>query len=94
MLNGKNYTITKGNIMAHELIGLEAKALRTGAASARGLVVDETKNTIVLESNGAQKAFPKHECVFEFALGEEVAIVQGKDIMYSPENRVKALWRN
>ena len=56
MLKGKNYCITKENLMAHEMIGLEAKIVQSSDSSrlASGLVVDETKNTFVLESSGKE----------------------------------------
>lgn len=96
MLKGKNYCITKGNIMAHEMIGLEAKVVKSSDSTrlVQGLVVDETRNTFVFECNGSEKVVPKSECDFEFAIGDEKAIVHGGDILYAPEQRVKALWRN
>ena len=96
MLKGEKYCITKENIMAHEMIGLEVKIVQSSDASrlVSGLVVDETKNTFTIESSGKQVIAPKAECTFEFTLGNEQAVVLGSKILYAPEQRVRALWRN
>ncbi|MEK6958200.1 MAG: ribonuclease P protein component 1 [archaeon] len=97
MLKGENYCITAENIRAHEMIGLNAKVIGSAERSRIGLsgkIVDETRNTFVIESHGVEKIVPKAEAVFEFELGKEKVKVDGKDILYRPEARTKALWRN
>ena len=104
MMKGKNYEITPKNILGHEMIGLEVKV--AGASdSARigieGKIVDESKKTFTIvgkhaaAKQGAEKEFvlPKEECIFEFDLKGEKAIINGKDIMKRPEDRAKE-WRN
>lgn len=97
MLNGKNYQITKKNILAHEFIGLNA-VVSTSSDKSRngmqGLVIDETKSIIVLETKNGEKKIPKKEAMFEFVLGDEKAMVDGKKIVFRPEDRVKVFWRN
>ncbi|HZX20649.1 MAG TPA: ribonuclease P protein component 1 [archaeon] len=97
MLKTEHYCITPGNIMAHELIGLDVKVLRSTDQSRKGImgkVVDETKNVIIIETNGIEKKIPKNESEFEFMIGKEKAVVSGKKILYTPEQRAKVLWRN
>jgi ribonuclease P protein subunit POP4 len=92
MLEGKNYRITKENITAHELIGLNAK-ITGGTEKTRiglkGLIVDETKNLLVLETLKGEKSIPKKESEFEIELGSEKVAVKGKALLAKPEDRVK-----
>ncbi|MEW6328933.1 MAG: ribonuclease P protein component 1 [Candidatus Micrarchaeota archaeon] len=93
--------ITRENILIHELIGLRASVVRSACRNligAAGLVVDETKNMLVLEARGgAEKRIPKNSCVFRFELPEtrgkknETADVDGALICYAPENRPKKI---
>ena len=51
------------NLRKHELIGLEVEVLHAtdpSQAHVRGRVVDETRNTLVLEIQGDEKRIPKH----------------------------------
>ncbi len=97
MLKSGNYCISRENIMAHEMIGLEvrvAKSTDRGRQGVKGRVVDETKNVFVVENmEGAEMKVPKAECEFEFTLGSEKVLVDGRKILYAPAQRVKALWR-
>lgn len=97
MLKGKNYEITQKNIMSHELVGLGVQVVESTDKNKKGLkgiVVDETKNVLVIDNAGVEKKVPKKEAVFEFALGSEKAMVDGKKICFRPEDRVKVFWRS
>lgn len=92
MLKGKNYCISKENIGAHELIGLNATVSESPDKNKQGLkgrIIDETKNLLVLETINGLKQLPKKECVFEFEIENEKVLVQGKSILEKPENRIK-----
>ena len=96
MLKTEHYCITRANIAAHELIGLRVRITQSSDESRNGIsgtVVDETKNTLTIESSGKEILAPKAECEFEFELGDEWVFVEGKKIMHRPEMRLK-LWRN
>jgi ribonuclease P protein subunit POP4 len=87
-MKGKNYEINKENILNHEIIGLNVKIVESSdpkRKGEKGIIIDETKNTIILENN---KIIPKKECDFEFDLGEKI-IIKGKKIMKKPEDRIK-----
>lgn len=90
--------IDKNNIMIHELIGLEvevAKSTCRNLIGKRGRVVDETKNTIQIESNGITKTLSKRASTFRFYLPNGgSAEVEGKLIEYSPEDRPRRLMRH
>lgn len=96
MLKTEQYTITRENILAHELIGLEVSVSNSSDPNKKGIkgkVIDETKNVMVIESNGIEKVVPKAEAEFEFTLGKEKVKIKGDKILYKPEQRVKILWR-
>ncbi|VVC72152.1 Ribonuclease P protein component 1 [uncultured archaeon] len=90
--------ITPGNILVHELIGLEAEVVRCADREMEGMkgkVVDETKNTLVIESGGRERIIPKAHCVFRFALPDgRTAEVSGKLIALDPVERSKKLAQN
>jgi ribonuclease P protein subunit POP4 len=75
----------------HELIGLEVRVADASDPSHRGLrgrVVDETRNTLVLDVGGRELTIPKRGSVFLFQLDEEV-LIEGNRLLYRPEDRVK-----
>ncbi len=85
--------ITAKNIVRHELIGLRVKIVDSKNKSnvgEEGIVVDETRNTIIIEKNEKQKTFIKDQCVFSFELpsGEKVR-VDGNLLVGRPEDRIK-----
>lgn len=82
----------RGDLKRHELIGLEVEIVSSthkGYVGIRGRVVDETKRMLVIESGGADKKIPKGSCVFEFVDGGKRERVEGADIEFRPEDRVK-----
>jgi ribonuclease P protein subunit POP4 len=92
MIEGKCYRITKENILGHEMIGLKLKVIKSTdpkRIETKGIVVDETQNTFVIDSNNQKKVIPKKECEFEFDLNGEKVIVKGKEILKKSEDRVK-----
>lgn len=85
--------ITPENLIRHELIGLEAEVARSDNASQvgiRGLVVDETKNLIVIETPKGAKRIQKvgSEFIFTIPGGRKVK-VRGSLIAKRHEDRVK-----
>lgn len=92
MMEGKHYKIDAKNLAYHELIGLDVRVAESTSSERvgiKGKVVDETKNTLKLDTG---KILPKTECVFEFDINEKI-LLDGKTIMKRPEDRVKE-WRN
>jgi len=89
--------ITKDNVMLHELIGLGVEVVRSTdrkMAGMKGEVVDETRNTLVIEKGGVEKRLPKATSIFRFTLpnGEKVD-VDGRLIAVAPEDRTKKLMK-
>jgi ribonuclease P protein subunit POP4 len=90
--------ITPQNIHRHEFVGLKvevAQSNHAGYIGIKGLVVDETKNTIKIEDDqGREKVVPKKVEIFHFTLpdGDHVEI-DGKVISIRPENRIKKRYK-
>jgi len=85
--------ITPENLAVHELIGLKARVAESLSLPHRGIsgmVVDETKNTLVLRTKTGEKAVPKKGCVFAFVLpGGKKAMLSGGKIAFRPYDRPK-----
>jgi ribonuclease P protein subunit POP4 len=86
-------TITNETILAHEWIGLQVTIVESSDPCHRGLegiVRDETKNTIRIETRGRFLTIPKNSTTFLTTLpnGEKFAI-KGSTVRFRPEDRVK-----
>ena len=54
----------------------------------RGKVVDETKNTLIIQSTGLKRVAKKH-ATFKFNLDDVTVKVEGKTLIGRPEDRVR-----
>ena len=85
--------ITPENLAVHELIGLRARVAESLSLPHKGIsgvVVDETKSTLVLRTSKGEKTVPKKGCVFSFALpGGRRALLDGGKIAFRPYDRPK-----
>ena len=84
--------ITPGNILMHELIGLEVKVVGDSNphnVSISGKIVDETRNTIVIRQCGEAKTVAKQHARFLFRLPNVDVEVEGASLVGRPEDRVK-----
>ena len=82
------------NLVRHELIGLEVKVKKSTdptLSNVTGLVIDETYNTLKIETkDGKKKIIPKRNCIFIFSLPNRTKVeVDGKLIVGRPEDRIK-----
>ena len=85
--------ITPENLIRHELIGLCAEVAKSGNASQvgiKGMVVDETKNLLAIETKDGVKRIQKlgSEIIFTIPDGRRVR-VRGSLIAKRHEDRVK-----
>ena len=89
--------ITPKNIFRHELVGLFVKVTNStheGFTGIEGKVVDETKNTISIETDETEKIVPKGVATFHFYLPDgNVVEIEGKIIIARPEDRIKKKFR-
>ncbi|MEM5872270.1 MAG: ribonuclease P protein component 1 [Candidatus Aenigmatarchaeota archaeon] len=85
--------ITPRNLIRHELIGLNVEVFDSTnkfQIGIKGIVVDETKNTITIEAKNGLKKIQKKGATFIFTIpnGKKVK-VKGEKILARPEERVK-----
>jgi len=83
---------TCSNLPRHELIGLRAEVVKStdpGKLGFRGRVVDETRNTIVLETARGEKRVPKSEVDLRFELEDDEIMINGSRLLFRPEDRLK-----
>jgi ribonuclease P protein subunit POP4 len=79
------------SLRKHELIGL--RVVVSGApdpslVGLRGVVTDETRNTLTVETAKGEKQVPKHGASFTFEVQGGVR-VEGDDLLFRPEDRIK-----
>lgn len=84
------------NLPVHELIDLTVAIKDSsdpGLIGIGGKVVDETKNTLRIETRGGKLiTVQKERNVFEFILsGNERVLLDGGDIAYRPQDRIKKI---
>ncbi len=85
--------INRQNALAHEWIGLKVKVSESADPAViglSGLVRDETRNTFTIQTEARTLKITKLHTTFKTVLpnGEESAI-NGSDLRYRPEDRVK-----
>ncbi len=83
----------KDNRLVEEYIGAQIKIVRASDQkyeNIHGKIVDETKNTFTIE-NHRERIVPKQNCLFEIEINNSWKTIQGEDIMYRPEDRIKKL---
>jgi ribonuclease P protein subunit POP4 len=81
------------NVTRHELIGLDArvsKSFNRQLVGLRGRIIDETRNTLVLERDTREVTIPKDIVHLRLRLpkGETVEL-DGRTIVSRPEDRTK-----
>lgn len=85
--------LTKENLLQHEFIGLQAKVIESSnplLKDKEGTIVDETRNTLVLEEKGKLKTLPKSEIKLRVTLpNREKVKVNGKKLVARPADRIK-----
>jgi len=84
-------------IIRHEFIGLTAEVVKSSNPSyvgIKGRVIDETRNTFVIETNGKEKRIIKNISIFHFTYADGTKIeIDGKILVGRPEDRVKKVIR-
>jgi len=87
-------------IIQHEFIGLEAKVVKSSNSNYIGIsgtVIDETRNTFVIQKGDQRKIVIKDQAVFHFTLPDSTVVeIDGKILVGRPEERlkkrIKRLW--
>jgi len=85
--------ITPYNLVRHESIGLKVKIEKSTDPTQKGTtgkVIDETYNTLKIETKGKEKTAIKENCIFIFTLPDKTKVqVDGKLLVSRPEDRIK-----
>ena len=85
----------RDDVMKHaiEYIGLRVTVTKSPSKERigiNGVVVDETKNTFMIEKDdGKEVTVPKQSSSFRFNEGGKTFDVEGSDIAFRPEDRPK-----
>lgn len=85
-------TLNNKTIVLHELIGLHAEVLKSSDPSQvgiRGSVIDETKNTLLVETQDGEKRVVKKISTFKFKYGRKAFVVDGKEIDFRADERIE-----
>lgn len=81
------------SILQHELIGLNAKVVKSvhpNYVGIAGRVMDETRNTLIIQYENKRKIVAKNAVVFYFTMPDGTVVeIDGKEIVGRPENRIK-----
>ena len=80
------------SLAREELIGLRARI--TDCTDPKwigksGLILDETKNTFLIEIDDQKKRIAKSIATFEFEIDGKKIIIEGSKITFRPEDRIK-----
>ncbi len=54
-----------------------------------GKIIDETKNTFLLEIGNQQKIIAKNIAIFEFEYHRKKILIEGSRLLYRSEDRIK-----
>ncbi len=85
--------VSAKDIVRHELIGLFAEVEKSSNPFQTGMsgrVVDETRQTLTIETAKGPKTVAKDQCVFVFSLPSGGRVrVDGKLLVARPEDRIK-----
>jgi len=84
--------INAENISLHEFIGLNVEIVKSSNPKIfgmKGLIVDETKNMLVLDTVKGQKLIPKANSTWKFSIKENEVLVDGSSLTKRPEDRLR-----
>ena len=77
-----------------EFIGLRVKIIECSDPTwigQCGLIIDETKNTFLIEIDNKKKIIAKKTARFEFIINNEKISINGEKIKFRPEDRIKKI---
>ncbi len=80
------------NIVRHEFIGLDVvvvDAENKTLVGIKGEIVDETKNTFVIETEHGEKSVLKKGASFQVSIQNQEIIIKGDILVGRPEDRIK-----
>lgn len=85
-------TITEDELLRHELINLRVMVTRSSnqfQEGINGVVVDETKNTLVIADDSKKRRIPKMGAIYVFTMPNDTFIeVEGRRLLGRPVDRI------
>jgi len=90
------FTDNERRIIMGELIGEEITVKRSSQRNLvgmRGRIIDETLKMLTIDRGEKEIRIPKKDCVFEFRVSGKSVEIDGRKLMYRPEDRIKKHWR-
>jgi ribonuclease P protein subunit POP4 len=87
--------IDVNDIVKHELIGLKTKVVDSknkANIGIQGKIIDETKNTIIIQSKGDKKKLFKTNITIDVQVNNKIVRINGKLLVGRPKERVKIKW--
>tara|TARA_Y100000310_G_C20664689_1_gene806790 strand:+ start:65 stop:334 length:270 start_codon:yes stop_codon:yes gene_type:complete len=85
-------TITPKNLIRHELVGLEVEVVNAKSVNQVGIkgnIVEETRNTLVVNTANGEKTVLKNNVTLRFKLENQMVDVDGERLVGKPEERIK-----
>ncbi len=83
--------IAADELSGHELIGLSVRVMRSSNGlhvGVEGVVVDETRNMLVIASDSEKKRIPKDDVTYGFTLPDGTfTLVDGRELLDRPVDR-------
>jgi ribonuclease P protein subunit POP4 len=80
----------RSDLMRTELIGLDVEVLSARCYEGIcGTVLDETMNTFIISSAGAERMIPKKGNEFAFTYEGNRFVIKGSEVLHRPEDRIK-----
>ena len=79
-------------MVKHELIGRSViikECTDPKFIGISGVIIDETKNTFLIDTKNKQKRIAKKAATFEFEYSGKKITIQGSKLIYRPEDRTK-----
>ena len=88
--------ISPNYLIYHDLIGFEVLLKRKSKMKEseyliNGIIIDETKNLVILQKNNQIKKYIKKDYIFRFKVDNDLLEVDGSMIVGKPENRLRSL---
>ncbi len=80
------------NIVLHELVGLRAEVADSRDIFKKGIkgrIIEETKNTLLIETKKGRVRVPKAASTFKFVFGKSKFTVDGSEINFRPYERLE-----
>jgi len=90
--------ITPGNVLSHEIVGLDVRVVRAANPThtgTEGVIIDETRQMLRVLTGRGPKLVPKRGSVFRITLpGGSIVEVAGDALVASPERRTDLQKKN